>query len=120
MPEPLTGLLRGINDLKRVHSAGVTGSIAERLFSEAWAMLAAGAPTRIVMCRTVARALTATRLGDLPDVLGSLGIERQGVLQVMYSGLGDHAGAISDAADIPIEELAGSLELPAPATPAPG
>ena len=67
-------------------------------------MLAAGAPTRIVMCRTVARALTATRLGDLSDVLGSLGIERQGVLQVMYSGLGDHAGAISDAADIPIEE----------------
>ena len=58
-------LLRELGDLKRIRSAARAGTIAERLFADGWAMLAAGAPVSDVMERTVAAALAAVRLGDL-------------------------------------------------------
>ncbi len=58
-------LLRELGDLKRIHSAARPGSIAERLFVDGWAALAAGLPAREVMLRVTAAALAAARLGDL-------------------------------------------------------
>jgi len=58
-------LLRELGDLKRVRSAGRAGSIAERLFADAWSRLAAGEPVETVMRTTVVNGLAAARLGDL-------------------------------------------------------
>lgn len=58
-------LFRELGDLKRIRSADREGSIAERLFADAWAALIAGEPAAEVMARTVAAALAAARLGDL-------------------------------------------------------
>lgn len=121
MPEQrlaLVELLRELNDLKRVHSANAAGSIAERLFAQAWAMLAAGEPTDTVMCRTLSCALVATRLGDLPGVLPCLGIEPLAVRQILRASLADHAGLLAEVG-IEREALAGSLDLPQPVLPPP-
>lgn len=58
-------LLREMGDLKRIHSAGRDGSIAQRLFVGGWAALVAGMPADEVTVRVVAAGLAAARLGDL-------------------------------------------------------
>ena len=76
-------LLRELGDLKRIHSADRTGSIAERLFIAGWTALVAGTATETVMANVVAAALAAARLGDL-DVakLETLGLTpADGVLE---------------------------------------
>lgn len=121
MPEQrfaLVELLRELNDLKRVHSANVAGSIAERLFAQAWSMLVAGEPTGMVMCRTLSCALVATRLGGLPDVLSGLGVEPLDVRQILCASLAEHAGLLADVG-VEMEALAGSLDLPQPVLPPP-
>jgi len=64
-PVALRPLLIELNDLKRVRSAGRDGSIATRLFREAWGRLLAGEPAQHVMLHVTATALSAARLGDL-------------------------------------------------------
>ena len=58
-------LLRELGDLKRVRSAGQAGSVAERLFALSWRRLVAGEAVASVARDVTARALVATRLGDL-------------------------------------------------------
>ena len=58
-------LLRAIGELKRVRSANQRGSIAERLFAQAWRRLVAGEDMDSVARDITARALVATQLGDL-------------------------------------------------------
>lgn len=73
-------LFRELGDLKRIRSADRAGSIAERLFVDAWAGLSAGAPAPEVMARTVAAALAAARLGDLDlRKLRALGLHQDAV-----------------------------------------
>ena len=64
-PPALMPLIRELCDLKRVCSSGRTGSIAERLFAEAWARVAGGAAPEAVARRAILSALAAARLGDL-------------------------------------------------------
>ena len=74
-PPLLMPLIRELCDLKRVRSAGRTGSIAERLFSSAWAGLVGGAGPEAVTRATLFAALAATRLGDLDmPVLAKAGV----------------------------------------------
>lgn len=77
---------RELGDLKRIRSADRPGSIAERLFADAWAELVAGTPAVEVMRRTVAAALAAARLGDLDLAkLRSLGLGDEAVDVVQRS-----------------------------------
>lgn len=112
-------LLRELGDLKRITSAGRTGSIAERLFRRGWAALAAGDDADEVMRRTVAAALAAARLGDLDRAtLGDLGLGSAETLAVLERGF-DEVVASIDAA--PIAELRPALAAGAPdAGPVPG
>lgn len=105
-------LLRELGDLKRVRSAARQGSIAERLFADAWARLVEGTPSEHVWRTTTAAALAATRLGDLdPETLATVGITGDAAEDVRVSALED-AGATLDPAlraalrDVPV--------LPAP------
>lgn len=79
-------LFRELGDLKRIRSADREGSIAERLFRDAWAALHAGEPASDVMARTVAAALAAARLGDLSLLkLRALGLGTQAVAVLQRS-----------------------------------
>ena len=84
-PASLMPLIRELCDLKRVRSAGRTGSIAERLFASSWAALTAGDAPDVVMRVTLSAALAATRLGDLDlPVLTQAGVpaeEARGILR---------------------------------------
>jgi 5'-deoxynucleotidase YfbR-like HD superfamily hydrolase len=67
--------LRELNDLKRITSAGREGTIATRLFRNAWCRLIAGALPMEVCEATVADALAAARLGDLDaEAMGAVGL----------------------------------------------
>ncbi len=76
MTPALLPLFRELGDLKRIRSADRPGTIAERLFADGWAALAAGVSASEVTERIVAAALAAVRLGDL-DLwkLRELGLE---------------------------------------------
>ena len=68
-PPALMPLVRELCDLKRVRSAGRAGSIAERLFARAWALLAEGRDEA---------AVAAARLGDLSfETLQALGLSAE-------------------------------------------
>jgi 5'-deoxynucleotidase YfbR-like HD superfamily hydrolase len=119
MPErraALLELLREIGDLKRVRSAHADGSIAERLFSSAWARLAGGEDTGSVMRRITAATLVATRFADLADVLAPLGLGAPERAVMLGAALAEHAGTLP--ADV-LAALAGDLGAPAPAGEAP-
>jgi hypothetical protein len=90
-------LFRELGDLKRIRSADRPGTIAERLFADGWAALAAGAQAGDVMERTVAAALAAARLGDL-DLwkLRELGLEAEAET-VLERSFDDVAGSIDPA-----------------------
>ena len=91
----LMPLLRELGHLKRIHSAGRSGSIATRLFLRAWSALLAGAPVGTVMQRTVAAALAAARLGDLDaDKLEELGLAPGEARQVLERGFDAVSGAV--------------------------
>ena len=64
-----------LNDLKRVCSAGRSGSIATRMFGEAWAAFVAGTSAANVAGWITGRALAAARLGDIDlAVLADAGV----------------------------------------------
>ncbi|MBK1660477.1 HD domain-containing protein [Paracraurococcus ruber] len=87
-PAALLPLCRALGDLKRVRSAGRQGSIADRLFAQAWAQAAAGEAVEAVARRTVREALIATRLGDLDAAsLEQAGIPSQEVGRIRGAAL---------------------------------
>ena len=61
----VTTILVELNDLKRITSASREGSIATRMFAEAWGALAAGQAPAELCWRFAGRALAAARLGDI-------------------------------------------------------
>ncbi|GAA0571303.1 hypothetical protein GCM10009416_07380 [Craurococcus roseus] len=112
-PAYLLPLLREINDLKRVRSAGRPASIADRLFASAWSRLVAGEDVARVAMATTAGALAANRLGDLdPPLLRQAGIGaeevsviRQRALAAVAEGLdGGLRAKLSAALDAPARE----------------
>ncbi len=113
-PAALRPLLGEIGDLKRLRSADREGSIAMRLFRQAWAALAAGEPAAEVCDRTVAAAVAAARLGDLDGPkLMQLGLTANEALAVLRRAF-DEAEALDPAL---AAALRASLD-PAPRTEA--
>lgn len=95
-PEALAGLaavlplLRELNDLKRVRVAGRDGSLAEQVFSKAWAALVAGEMPATVALRETARALIGVRLPGYDEpLLSSLGLAATDAAQVLQQALHD-------------------------------
>lgn len=81
-----TTALVELNDLKRIVSAARVGSIATRLFAEAWAALVDGARSSEVACWITGRALAAARLGDLDrDVLAGAGLSPAQVCDILQT-----------------------------------
>jgi 5'-deoxynucleotidase YfbR-like HD superfamily hydrolase len=92
-PHPgMRALLVELNDLKRITSAAHQGSIATRLFFDAWTAILDGHPAAEVGLEITARALAAARLGDIDQaVLTDAGLSRgeaDGVLQRAITAIG--------------------------------
>ncbi|SFG28385.1 hypothetical protein [Methylobacterium gossipiicola] len=86
-PLALRPLLVELNDLKRVHSAGRTGSIAERLFAQGWGALTGGALAEEVALDITAKALAAARLCDLDAAfLAAAGLDHGAASGVLVAG----------------------------------
>ncbi len=80
----ILALFRELGDLKRIRSVDAPGSIAERLFAQAWAALHRGEVLATVMARTTAAAIAAARLGDLDlATLQALGLGRSEAVAVL-------------------------------------
>jgi len=109
--------LREIGDLKRVSSAGRSGSLAARLFRDAWARLVADEEPGAVCAATVASALAAARLGDLDAVaLGAAGLGPGDIAAVRRAAYDQLAPSFWLA---PTAFLAGLDAPPAPEVPLP-
>lgn len=94
----LQALCIELNDLKRITSAGRDGSIATRLFRQAWAALVRGEPPTAVARRTAAHALVAARMGDLDaQALDSVGLSRADIAAVFERALDAVAGPVDAA-----------------------
>lgn len=97
-PLDLRDLLVELNDLKRVHSAGRIGSIAERLFSQGWGALTGGASAGSVAFDITAKALAASRLCDLDAAfLAATGLSDEAAADVLVAGLESVTDAIDPA-----------------------
>ena len=91
----LLGVLRELGHLKRVRSAGRSGSIAERLFAASWSRLLAGQPNEQVWRQATAEALAATLLGDLNhQALHAAGLSHEETRGVLLRGLRDAAADV--------------------------
>ncbi|WP_431271840.1 hypothetical protein [Dankookia sp. P2] len=109
-------LCRALGDLKRIRSAGRSGSIAERLFAAAWARVAAGEAPEAVARDTVRSALIATRLSDLDAAaLGDAGIPPAEVGRIQGAALAQAATPLDMATRA---WLAGGTRPEPAATPA--
>jgi 5'-deoxynucleotidase YfbR-like HD superfamily hydrolase len=94
----LRRLFGEIGDLKRIRSAGRSGSVATRLFRRAWSELTGGTSAVEVARRVTAQALAAARLGDLDrSLLGTAGLP---------------AAAIDDILRRAVEEIVAPMEEP--------
>ncbi|MBD0271197.1 MAG: HD domain-containing protein [Acetobacteraceae bacterium] len=103
-------LLREINDLKRIRSAGRASSIADRLFASAWSRLAAGEDAAHVAMATTAGALAAARLGDLdPPLLRQAGIAAEEVSAIRRRALAEVADGLGGGLRA---KLAAALDSP--------
>jgi 5'-deoxynucleotidase YfbR-like HD superfamily hydrolase len=115
--------LREIGDLKRVVSAGRDGTIATRLFRDAWRRLVAGGDVAEVCAATTAAALAAARLGDLDATAmraaglraGDVALIRHGALEELAAQIPGAARfgpslAAPDAADVPLPSFVAALE----------
>lgn len=101
-------LLRALGDLKRVRSAGQAGSVAERLFAQAWRRLVAGEDTVSVARDITVRALVATRLGDLDGAsLLAAGVPEAAVDDI----LGRAFHAATEALDATVRVWLGGVSL---------
>lgn len=97
MRPALLPLLRELGDLKRVTSAGRSGSIAERAFLRAWASLLAGISAGQVATETVAGCVAATRLGDVDaEILSGLGLPAGAIAAIQRTALADAASGRLD------------------------
>lgn len=89
-------LLRELGDLKRIRSAGRTGSVATRLFEAAWAALLEGEDAGAVAERAMAHGLAATRLGDLDHAtLTTLGFAPADAVTVLENAIDEVGGALN-------------------------
>ncbi len=112
-------LLREIGDLKRITSAGRRGSIATRLFRSAWAELVSGREPTVVALGITARALAATRLGDLDsEALTDLGLSSDEAASVVRAGLDDVSDAVSPALRLGLREALIGAPVASVAVPA--
>lgn len=83
----LLPLFRELGDLKRIRSADRPGSIADRLFADAWGALVGGQAVADVMRITTAKAVAAARLGDLDHAkLRELGLDEARTVAVLQRG----------------------------------
>lgn len=93
----LRPLLQELGDLKRVRSAGRDGSIATRLFRNAWAGLLADPKSQDLHLRVAAAALVAARLGDIDQVfLKQTGLSVDAILAIERSAFDQVAGLIDE------------------------
>ena len=116
-PAHLLPLLREVNDLKRVRSAGRPSSIADRLFAEAWSRLVAGEDAARLAMAITAGALAATRLGDLdPPTLRQAGIGAAEVAAIRQRALAQTAAGLDPALRT---RLAAALDAPGREGPLP-
>ncbi|MGU3360481.1 hypothetical protein ACLBWX_09120 [Methylobacterium sp. M6A4_1b] len=116
-PPALRALLVEVGDLKRVHSAGRTGSIAERLFAQGWGALTGGAPPEAVALDITAKALAAARLCDLDAAfLGAAGLDARTTADILVSGF----DAVTDSVEPGLRDrLRAALRVPATVVPGP-
>lgn len=99
LPPGLRPLLQEMNDLKRVHAAGVTGSVASRAFARAWAALVAGDEPGRVARLELAHAVASARLGAIDaDLLGRVGLDADAVAGVLRAAVDAVALAVGPAA----------------------
>lgn len=109
-PAHLLPLLREINDLKRIRSAGRPSSIADRLFASAWSRLVGGEDAARVAMATTAGALAATRLGDLDlSLLRRAGIGAEEVSAIRQRALASVAEGLDGGLRA---KLAAALDAP--------
>jgi len=112
-------LLRELSDLKRIRSAGRGGSIAQRLFAEAWQALVGGAPAAAVMGSVVFNALAAARLGDLDRaVLAAAGLPEAAIRDIRRDAVLAVTHALAPNVQVGLPADAGSLPLSAVEPPA--
>ena len=84
-----------LNDLKRITSAGRFGSVATRLFREAWCALVGGTPAGQAAGWIAGRALAAARLGDLDRiVLADAGLSKTEIDAVLMAAIEAVAGTL--------------------------
>lgn len=84
----LLPLLREVNDLKRIRSAGRPSTWATRCFARSWKRILSGEELEQVALQETARALAAARLADIDlAAMREAGIEREGALQVLARSL---------------------------------
>jgi len=94
-PAALRELFVEMNDLKRVHSAGREGSIAERLFAQGWSLLTGGAAPDDVALDITATTLAATRLCDLDAAfLAAAGLSETAASEILVAGFDAVTGDI--------------------------
>ncbi len=106
----LVSLMTEVGELKRVRSAGRSGSVAERLFSDGWARLLAGAPVTEAMRGHVSASLSSVRLGDLDaQVLRDLDVADGDIELVLQRAFDAVAGAVDPAL---VSMLAGPRRQP--------
>lgn len=116
---PLVPLLRELGDLKRVTSAGRSGSIAARLFRRAWAELASSVGAESVAMTITASALAATRLGDLDTpALVALGLDEAVAVAVVEAGLAEVASDLDAGLSTRLREGLARSPDPSAAPPA--
>ena len=111
-------LLRELGDLKRVHSAGRSGSIATRLFEAGWSGWLSGLDPQCLAYRTMAAGLAAARLGDLDwQTLGELGLAPAERRAVLARGVAELAGPLDSGLAAMLEAGLDNPPPPAGALP---
>ena len=119
-PLELRELLVELNDLKRVRSAGRSGSIAERLFAQGWSALTGGTPPEDVALDITAKALAAARLCDLDEAfLSAAGLSDDAVGEVLVAGFDAVTESVADGLRSRLRERLRRRE-PLQAGPVPG
>lgn len=118
-PLALRALLVELNDLKRVHSSGRIGSIAERLFAQGWGALTGGAEPAEIALDITAKALAATRLCDLDAAfLAAAGLAPDAVIETLVAGFdavaNDVEASLRDRLRVRLREPAGFVPGPLP------